>query len=80
MDFSAMRLSIAAGLLSVYFEDRHGYEPNAYSVFIGPVEVVLYECFDGDMDILLEAIVGSTVSRASLLRLRASLRPIAAAA
>jgi putative cofactor-binding repeat protein len=48
------------------------------------MEVVLYMCFDHDLDIVLEAIVavvsGNVVDRHSLLKLRPSTREAAAAA
>lgn len=75
-----MRLSIAAGILRIRFEDRYGYKPDTYSVFIGKNEVVLYKCFDHDIDIVMEAITGSDIDRAALLRLRTSTREAAAAA
>ncbi len=80
MDFSPMRLSIAGGILHRRFVDRYGYEPKEYSVFIGRDEIVLYESFDHDFDILLEAITGSNIDREALLKLRSSSREAAAAA
>jgi len=80
MDFSPTQLSIAGGILRRRFEDRYGYEPKAYSVFIGRDEVVLYESFDHDFDILLEAITGSDINGGALLQLRPSSREAAAAA
>ncbi len=75
-----MRLSIAGGILRKRFIDRYGYEPYAYTVFVGPVEVMLWMCFDHDMDLVTEALTESDIDRNGLLRLRSSNREAAAAA
>ena len=80
IEFSPMRLSIVGGILRKRFEDRYGYEPDIYSVFIEQIEVVLYKCFDHDLDIVLEAISGSDIDRKGLIKLRSSTREAAAAA
>jgi hypothetical protein len=80
IQFSPIRLSIAGGILRRRFEDRYGYAPRPYSVFVGGEGVELYECFDHDIDIVLEAIFGSNIDRATLLRMRSSSREAAAAA
>ncbi len=79
-ELPSLRLSVAGGILQKRFIDRYGYEPDEYSVFVGPVEVILYKCFDHDMDLVSEALTGSDIDREGLLRLRSSNREAAAAA
>ena len=56
LEIPSLQLSIVGGILRNRFKDRYGYEPYAYSEFVGNVEVVLCMCFDCDFDIVTEAL------------------------